>query len=333
MESQPQRVFVTDCEGPITRNDNAAEVCEAFIPDGHRLFSRVSLYDDYLAEVVKREGYKAGDTLRLILPFLKAFGVDDETVAKFSRRNIDIIPLADRALSRIAEQAPAYLVSTSYCPYIQAVCEAVGFPLRNAFCTQLRLDRYDLIASEKQKVRDLASRILQLPDFTIPEQAGSLDDLTPADRGAVLQLEEIFWNELPAMAIGRIMEEVNPVGGSEKAEAVKKIASSHGMELARIMYVGDSITDVEAFRLVNRGGGVTVSFNGNAWAVREASYAVVARHALPLEWLAELFFTQGAAGLEDLLLTQASEQGRDELIASSSRIRKEVRTEKIGSLG
>ena len=64
-------VFVSDCEGPITKNDNAAELAEAFIPKGHIFFSKISLYDDYLAEVVHRPGYKAGDTLRLILPFSK----------------------------------------------------------------------------------------------------------------------------------------------------------------------------------------------------------------------------------------------------------------------
>ncbi len=49
------RVFVTDCEGPITKNDNAAELAAQFIPEGHRFFSVVSLYDDYLAEVVRKQ--------------------------------------------------------------------------------------------------------------------------------------------------------------------------------------------------------------------------------------------------------------------------------------
>ena len=67
--------FNTDCEGPISKNDNAMELSEFYIPNGHRLFAIVSKYDDYLADVERRPGYKAGDTLKLILPFLKAFGV------------------------------------------------------------------------------------------------------------------------------------------------------------------------------------------------------------------------------------------------------------------
>jgi len=32
------------------------------------------------------------------------------------------------------------------------------------------------------------------------------------------------------------------------------------------MYVGDSITDAEAFRLMRDAGGLAVSFNGNGYA-------------------------------------------------------------------
>ncbi len=60
------RIFVTDCEGPISKNDNAFEVASRFIPEGGEFFGKVSRYDDVLADVVKRPGYKAGDTLKLI---------------------------------------------------------------------------------------------------------------------------------------------------------------------------------------------------------------------------------------------------------------------------
>ena len=58
----PRRIYVTDCEGPLTRNDNAQEIAAHFIPDGADLFARLSRYDDFLADVVRRPGYNAGDT-------------------------------------------------------------------------------------------------------------------------------------------------------------------------------------------------------------------------------------------------------------------------------
>ena len=57
------RIYVTDCEGPLTKNDNAQEIAERFIPDGAGFFARLSRYDDLLADVVRKPGYNAGDTL------------------------------------------------------------------------------------------------------------------------------------------------------------------------------------------------------------------------------------------------------------------------------
>ena len=33
-----EKSFITDCEGPLTLNDNAFELCEHFIDDGDKLF-------------------------------------------------------------------------------------------------------------------------------------------------------------------------------------------------------------------------------------------------------------------------------------------------------
>ena len=64
-----EKSFITDCEGPLTLNDNAFEISAKFIQDGGELFKVLSLYDDYLVDIVKKENYKAGNTLKLILPF------------------------------------------------------------------------------------------------------------------------------------------------------------------------------------------------------------------------------------------------------------------------
>ncbi len=83
-EAQPvKRLFISDCEGPISKNDNAFEATAHFVPNGDRLFALISKYDDVLADVVKKPGYNAGDTLKLILPFLKAYGVTDKGLREF----------------------------------------------------------------------------------------------------------------------------------------------------------------------------------------------------------------------------------------------------------
>ena len=63
------RIFISDCEGPITKNDNAFEITSRFIRDGDRFYTQISKYDDVLSDVLQRPSYKAGGTLKLILPF------------------------------------------------------------------------------------------------------------------------------------------------------------------------------------------------------------------------------------------------------------------------
>jgi energy-converting hydrogenase A subunit R len=75
-----KRIFITDCEGPISKNDNAYELTEKLVPEGGTLFEIISIYDDIQAEIVKRPNYKAGDTLRLIVPFLRACGATNKII-------------------------------------------------------------------------------------------------------------------------------------------------------------------------------------------------------------------------------------------------------------
>ncbi len=333
MPDTPKRIFVTDCEGPVTKNDNAAELAEAFIPDGGSFFRKISLYDDYLAEIARKQGYKAGDTLKLIIPFFKAFGVDDRSMKKFSRRNIQMIPMADKVLEKIHELAPAYIVSTSYSPYIQGVCDVISFPLHFTFSTHVNLDAFGLSETEKNVIRAAHKKILELPDINIPKGAESRLDLAQSDLDVIGTLDKFFWDEAPNLEIYGLMESVNPMGGHEKAEAVREIVEAEETEIENVVYVGDSITDVEAFRLVRSQGGLAVSFNGNHWAVNEAMIDLTSVNALPIEWIATAFISHGLNSLKDLMVLRVTDENVSEISETSSQIRKTVRTEKIGTLG
>ena len=103
--SRPRRIYVTDCEGPLSRNDNAQELAAHFIPGGTGFFARLSRYDDLLADVLHRPGYNAGDTLRLLAPFLVAHGATDQALEQYSADNVVLIPGAGRDAARTGTAA------------------------------------------------------------------------------------------------------------------------------------------------------------------------------------------------------------------------------------
>lgn len=361
--TDPRRLFITDCEGPISKNDNAYELTEHFVPDGAKFFALISKYDDVQADVVKRRGYKAGDTLRLILPFFMAYGVTNKKMTKFSAQHILLVPGARDTLGFVRGLMPSFIVSTSYEQYMHALCEVVDFPYKDVRCTLMDIDDYGIDEKEAETLRRLRREIVAMPMIKIPSDAASIDDFSTGDKETIKRLDEIFWEEISGMNSGRILEEVNPIGGSEKASAVQRIVSETGTDVSETIYFGDSITDVRPFRLVNEHGGLTVSFNGNNYAVREAEIAVLSGHTIITSVLAEVFNRLGKEQVIELvkewsysalrrycspalqsriveLYPKALPQvelitlnNRERLIEESTAFRKTVRGEAVGGLG
>ncbi len=359
-----KRLFISDCEGPISKNDNAFEVTANFVPNGEKLFTVISRYDDVLADVIKRPNYKAGDTLKLILPFLKAFDITDQKIQEFSAQNLLLMPNIKETLNYVGKLAHTFIVSTSYEHYIKALCQALGFPYENTYCTRLNLDKYALTIEEKAKLQKIAKEIAEMPLIKIPEKAKSLNEISEKDQKTIQRLDEIFWEEITKMSIGKILSEVNPISGSEKAEAVKSIVERLDIPLSEVIYVGDSITDVEAFQLVRENSGLTVSFNGNQYAVRNAEIAVLSGNSMVTAIIVDSFSRFGKqetltlvenwskealkkSRINEKLLNRLfalypkelpkvkiiTKENMEILAKESSEFRKKVRGEGIGSLG
>jgi energy-converting hydrogenase A subunit R len=353
-----KRVFVSDCEGPISKNDNAFELAANFIPNGDSLFSNISKYDDVLADVVHKPGYSAGSTLRLILPFFKAYGITDRQMEEFSAKNIMLIANTQTTLRHVQAIADCFIVSTSYQHYIKALCKAVDFPYKNTYCTKVSLDKIAISPQEKDKLREIAQEIAGMRQIDIPADATSTEDLPYCDQTLLQRLDEVFWSEIPKMFVGKFISNVVTVGGEQKAKSIRDAVGRLGAELTDVMYVGDSITDVEAFKLVRGGGGLAVSFNGNGYAVRNAEVAVMAESNLVTAVIADLFFKVGKeetlkalrawnadvlkGKVAPALLRQLSvlpkvqivtAENMDSLVKESSEFRKKVRGVAVGRLG
>jgi len=353
-----QRLFITDCEGPVSKNDNAFELAQHYIPHGADFFSRISRYDDILADILKRPGYKAGDTLKLILPFLKAYGATDAALRAFSQKSLRLIPDVNATLSAIAQIMPSYIISTSYQHYIQALCDTIHFPFDHTYSTLVTLDRYHLSPREETLLHQWCSEVVEMPLLPTTPKAWKGEE-----KHIIEKLDRIFFTDIPRLDCGRILVDVDPVGGERKAEAVNELVTAHACTLSDVIYVGDSITDTAPLKQVREGGGITVSFNGNVYALREAEIAVISGSSIPTAALACLFSKGGRRHLIDtvsagnemtlqqalppslrdklkkyrsevpLEVTILSGENRMKLVQKSEQARRTVRGESIASLG
>jgi energy-converting hydrogenase A subunit R len=356
-------VFVSDCEGPISKNDNAYEIAANFMPNGDKIFCNISKYDDILADVFNKSGYTAGSTLRLTLPFLKAYGVTDQQLDDFSADNVMLIEGTQKTVKHVKSIAECYIVSTSYEHYIKALCKAVDFPYKNTYCTKVSLDKAAITSQEEVILRERAQEISQMPLITIPVNAKTLADFNSNDQRLIERLYEIFWEEIPQMSVSNFFKDVVTIGGEQKAKSICDAVEELKAPFKDVMYVGDSITDVEALRLVKEKGGLAVSFNGNDYAVKNADVAVLSENNLVTAVLADIFYRLGrketlkvvetwdqntlkdaAADLE--LLKQVfgssktspkvqivTRENINSIVMESSEFRKKVRGVAIGRLG
>lgn len=265
-----EKSFITDCEGPLTLNDNAFELADNFIENGGDLFKILSLYDDYLVDVVKKPDYKAGNTLKLILPFFVVENLKNEDLIDFSRNNIYSVNDSKFLLEYLKETMNTYIVSTSYGQYIEAVSNYMEVPFENTFYTNVNVDELELTDDEIEKIKEYKNSILENPDDY---------DL----------FDEIFFSEISEMGIYDKIREIEVVGGQGKKLAIDEIIERDAINTNEILYIGDSITDVEPLDFARKNNGISISFNGNEYPLKVAEIAIVSPSAIATAVIADIY--------------------------------------------
>lgn len=269
-ETMFEKSFITDCEGPLTLNDNAFELAEHFIEDGGELFKILSLYDDYLVDIVKKENYKAGNTLKLILPFFIQENLTNADLVKFSKNNICSVNDSKFLLTYLKNAMNIYIVSTSYGQYIEAVSNYMDVPFKNTFYTKVNLDNLTLTAKENEKITEFKDLILKNPD-----------DYELFD--------DIFFNQIAEMGFYENIKDIEVVGGEGKKLAIDDIIKCDGINVNEMLYIGDSITDVEPLEFARKNNGISISFNGNEYPLKVAEIAIVSPSACVTAVIANIY--------------------------------------------
>ncbi len=357
------KVYITDCEGPLTLNDNAYEMCSHFIEDGSELYKILSSYDDYLVEIEKKEGYHVGGTLAFITPFFKAAGITNQDLIDYSKENINAVCGIENVFFISNNFIDSYIVSTSYSQYINALCDKYDFLFENTYKTEVDLDEFDITDEEKVKIEEFRKTILDcksMIDFRENEGTTELEE----DANT---LNDIFFNKIKDLESFKIMDKINPVGGVEKENSLKDIVSKLDVDLDKVMYVGDSITDLEPLRYVKANGGLAISFNGNRYAVEEAEIAIITEDAIAFAVILDLFarlgkyytlgfidqyeflpegmyegfrishrfldyFKEHFEGKDYPIIAKITDENREELIKKSTEMRQKIRGDDVASI-
>jgi energy-converting hydrogenase A subunit R len=250
-----------DLEGPLVPQDNAYELMKLF-PRGGKIFEIISHYDDLLA-LEGRPDYEPGDTLALITPFLAYHGITEEQIAAMGQ-NVGLTSGAIELISKLESSGwNIFCISTSYEQYAFPVTRRLGIPSENVACTSFPL----------KQIRQL----LREDEFALLEQTEhEIVNLSPVSNDTKLKeyLDFFYRQKLPQTSSGGMINEVKPVGGRRKVEALENFSTKMGKPLSFWAVVGDSITDFKMLQAVNKAGGLAIAFNANEYALKYATVSL-----------------------------------------------------------
>lgn len=280
--------FFTDWEGPWVITDFAYEAAVLFL-NNPEFFERLSQYDDYLSYVEKREGYEAGDTLKLLAPFLVAADVTSRELETISLKLASFTPDAKLAMKLLPYRA--VVISTAYKQFLEKTAEMMEVDC-DLWGTDFKA--YEVREDEKKMVLKAVDAIASLPKINVkPSMRKS--ELDESSKKSIRWLDKFFWEELAKTSFEEVLKEMNPIGGRRKQKIVQRYAEEHG--IGELIAIGDSISDYVMLEWV-RERGIAISFNGNEFAIEHANVAIVSNTAFSEAAMVDLFMRKGTDEVE-----------------------------------
>ncbi len=257
-------VICFDLEGPLATQDNAYELMK-LSPGGGEVFEVISRYDDLLT-LEGRADYEPGDTLALIAPFLVYHQITEDDITKLARK-ATLTSGATELIFRLSTQGwKIFCISTSYEQYALHITRKLNMFSQNVVCTSFPLDKISQTLCKDEL------RLLEAMEKNILNTQSIDDDWIKKN------LDHFYLKKLPKTNLGVLLEQVRPVGGQRKVEALERFAQAQDEPLSNWVVVGDSITDFKMLRAVDNAGGLAIAFNANEYALPYSTMGLASTH-------------------------------------------------------
>ena len=289
------------CSGVLSSNDPIKDLCKQTIRRGEQFYEVVNRYHDISTNALGRLDDKYGTAVKMMIPFLKAFGMTDFTAYSEAERNMTLIPYADSCLMYMNSLLPTFINTGVLEHHVMALCDMTGFPTTNVNCTKVEFDSVDSDRQECRTLRDFANAIssLRVPKTKYVFKEGEV--LSDDDATIVNRLDEIFLDEIPKMQIYEDFKEVASIGTREKSYTALDIRRNTSIEFDSTAYVGSSMTDHLTMDLVRESSGLSISFNGCESAVRNCNVAIMCNDAIAYTVLVTEFYDKGIESVYEMV--------------------------------
>lgn len=340
---------VSDIEGPQVLNDNAQEIAVAFARQcglgeevGRAFYARMSNIDDIWGDfyrIPQDPAYSSGHTLKVVLPFFRAMGATEQGLVDFSGQSLRVVPHIKETLANLQTNYNVWMISTSYSWFVQAFCDRVGFDINQAHCTFVKeFDRVQMTGQDSLILLNFMEEVAEMP---LIEYDGKTGVVIPKHQSYYDRITSFVWDTVYKMPVGAFLRDVHPVGQAQKRQALEDVCRTFNVPKKRVMYIGDSQTDVQIVEWL-KGEGLSVMFNGKGQVFALSDIAYIGEDARAINWIANTFSESGRNGalnwykirrsVPGSLIEVITPENVESLEAQSLRKRKQFRGVAIGEL-
>lgn len=174
-----------------------------------------------------------------------------------AKENANFISGSIKAIELLSQYYTVNIISTSYQQYVHYTTYMAGIPEENTYCTQFPIDEYAKTISQEDKdlVREISRSIVSMGPIDIDPVEEPHEDTIES----IQEMKHIFRELLTNTGFSRMMEEVKPVGGVRKFEAVIQALEKEGFGLERSATIGDSIKDWNMLKNTRDAGGLALN--------------------------------------------------------------------------
>lgn len=296
-----EKQFVCSNHGFVTRTNGTRDLCARFIRNGDRVYDAFSRYDTVTSYALSREGGNPGGVTKLLVPFLKAWGILDNSAYEYSRDVTELMPGADHALRYILSQMPAYMTTGSYEHHIMNVSDMTEFPLNNISFNLIAFDKLEISRQDAKILKNITTEISNL---RVSDEAYTVTEnkyLNKDDSKLVDYFDDMIEKELSKMEIYETVKKMTMIGANEKAYAVLELCRKNDIEMSDTVMVGSDNSDYQAMDLVRDSGGLALAFNGAEYAIRGANVAVLSKKPIVATVLVTEFYNGGIESVYNLI--------------------------------
>ncbi|AGI48397.1 archaeal conserved hypothetical protein [Thermoplasmatales archaeon BRNA1] len=297
----PDKQVLIEPQGFMVPGNPARDLCESVIPNGAKFYDLLDRYDNVTTYVLNRtDTGHSGDVMRLIAPFLKAFGATDYSVLKFFKDGMRFNPGAEDCIRYLKALMPMYIDTVMYQHAADDICDKLDLNDCLAGASSLDLDHSEMTKKEARDLRKMAESIVKLK---LPKTQYDLNvplELSGEEVKLVTALDDVFINKFQSTEAQKMIGEMSSVGANEKAYSLLDIRKTTQIDLDGTMYVGGESIDFQVMDLIKDGNGLALSFNGTEFAVHGANVMVLSEDCTVAAFLGSVFYDTGIQGVFDL---------------------------------